>query len=278
MMIGFVGLGNLGLPMVKALLRAGHEVTAYDVRAEAVQAAAKDGARAASSLDDLAGCDTLALAVPDDTAVDSVIEAVADCLAPHALVVVHSTILPDTARRLGIRLTEREFRFLDAPVSGGADRAERGTLTVMAGGDPGVLESARTYLDAIAETVVHVGTAGAGAAAKLANQLMMFAALAGAHEALALARAYDVPEEKVLQVTRTSTGDSWVARTWGFFDQVAAAYDAASVPVRNRPWSKDLWDVVAAARAADLVLPVAGLLAQTLAQTVERHAHERNAD
>lgn len=277
MMIGFVGLGNLGLPVVKALLRAGHEVAAYDVRAEAAQAAASAGARAASSLDDLAGCDTLALAVPDDAAVDSVIEAVADSLAPHALVVVHSTILPDTARRLGIRLTERKFRFLDAPVSGGADRAERGTLTVMAGGNPAVLESARTYLDAIAETVVHVGPAGAGAAAKLANQLMMFAALAGAHEALALARAYDVPEEKVLQVTRTSTGDSWVARTWGFFDQVAADYDAASVPVRNRPWSKDLWDVVAAARAADLALPVAGLLAQTLAETVERHAHEGNA-
>ena len=109
---------------------------------------------------------------------------------------------------------------------------------------------------------------------KLANQLMMFAALAGAHEALDLAKAYDVDPATVLKVAGTSTGDSWVARNWGFFDQVAAAYDAAGVPVAYRPWSKDLWEIVAAARTADVQLPVAGLLAQVLAETVERHAHD----
>jgi 3-hydroxyisobutyrate dehydrogenase len=77
----------------------------------------------------------------------------------------------------------------------------------------------------------------------------------------------------VLEVAGTSTGDSWVARHWGFFDQVASAYDEAGTEVRFRPWSKDLWEVVAAARAADVDVPVAGLLAQTLAEVVERHAH-----
>src|SRR5690606_12973037 len=84
-----------------------------------------------------------------------------------------------------------------------------------------------------------------------------------------LAAAYGVSTDDVLTVAGTSTGDSWVARTWGFFDDVARAYDSAGVPVRYRPWSKDLWDVVAAARAADIHLPVAGLLAQTMVDMVE---------
>lgn len=272
--IGFAGLGNLGLPMAKALLRADERVVAYDLRADSVQAAVDAGAEPAHTAQDLAGCDVLALVVSDDAAVTSVVEAVVDQLAPGGLVVVHSTVLPDTARTLAELTSQHGLGFVDAPVSGGAERAEQGTLTVMAGAEAETLASARGYLARIAEDVVHVGPPGAGSAAKLANQLMMFAALAGAHEALRLAQAYGVTRDDVLEVARTSTGDSWVARTWGFFDQVVEAYDAGDVPVRNRPWSKDLWDVVAAARHAEVSLPLAGLLAQTMAETVESHAHE----
>jgi 3-hydroxyisobutyrate dehydrogenase-like beta-hydroxyacid dehydrogenase len=268
--IGFAGLGNLGLPMVRALLRGGQRVRAYDLRPEPMQVLVDVGVEAARSLDELAGCDVLAMAVPDDAAVESVVDAAG---SSAGLVVVHSTILPETASRLGESLAAQGVGFVDAPVSGGYERAEQGTLTVMAGADAAVLERARPYLDLIATDVVHLGPPGTGSATKLANQLMMCAALAGTHEALRLAEAYGVRRSDVLEVARTSTGDTWVARTWGFFDTVAAAYDEAGVPVRNRPWSKDLWDVVAAARAADLGLPVAGLLAQTLADTVEAHAH-----
>jgi len=73
----------------------------------------------------------------------------------------------------------------------------------------------------------------------------------------------------------TGTGDSWVARNRGFFDDVARAYGDAGTPVRERPWSKDLWDVIAAARAADVALPVAGLLAQVLAARVEAAARRQ---
>lgn len=118
--------------------------------------------------------------------------------------------------------------------------------------------------------MVHAGPAGAGAAVKLANQLAMFAALAGTTEALTLAGRYGVDPATALKVLGTSTGDSWVARTWGFFDKLAADYDAAGTPVAYRPWSKDLWDVVAAARAAEVSLPVAGLLAQLVPGLVER--------
>jgi 3-hydroxyisobutyrate dehydrogenase len=159
-------------------------------------------------------------------------------------------------------------------VSGGAERALAGSLTVMAGGRAELLEHVRPVLDSVADNVIHAGPAGAGAAVKLANQLMMFAALAGVQEALDLTAAYDVPEQVVLDAVATSTGESWITRNWGFFDQVAAAYDSAGTPVRDRPWSKDLWDVVAAARQQSVTVPFAGLLAQHLADRVESHAHK----
>jgi 3-hydroxyisobutyrate dehydrogenase len=253
MHVGFVGLGNIGAPMARALLRAGFELTVQDVNDERVRACVADGAHAGA----VASCAVVCVAVPDDAAVLEVVDGLTQT------VVVHSTILPATARALGANV-------LDAPVSGGADRALAGELTVMVGGEADVFEQARPVLEAVGSDVRHVGPSGAGAAVKLANQLMMLSALAGAYEALELAGAYDVPPETVLDVVRTSTGDSWVAREWGFFEAVARAYDEGGTPVRMRPWSKDLYDVVVAARDADVDVPVAALLSQVLAARVER--------
>ncbi len=254
MRVGFVGLGNIGLPMARALLRAGFELTVHDTDEDRVAACVSEGAHAG----DVSACELVCVAVPDDAAVLEVVTGL------EQTVVVHSTILPATARGLGANV-------LDAPVSGGADRALAGDLTVMVGGDEVVFERARPVLDAVGSDVRLVGPAGAGSAVKLANQLMMLSALAGAYEALELAGAYDVPAETVLDVVRTSTGDSWVAREWGFFDEVARAYDEGGTPVRMRPWSKDLYDVVVAARDADVDVPVAALLSQVLAARVEAH-------
>lgn len=137
-----------------------------------------------------------------------------------------------------------------------------------------MIERVRPVLESVADDVIHAGPAGAGAAVKLANQLMMFSALAGVQEALDLAGAYDVPERVVLDAVSTSTGESWITRNWGFFNEVAAAYESAGTPVRDRPWSKDLWDIVAAARERSVPLPVAGLLAQHLADRVEARARK----
>jgi 3-hydroxyisobutyrate dehydrogenase len=279
--VGFVGVGNIGRPMVQALLGAGWSVTVLDRVPQRASGLAEAGARVAESAADLAACDILVLAVPDDAAVESILEGPGGWLehpGEDRTVVVHSTVLPETAARLAAVCAERRVGLLDAPVSGGADRAAKGDLTIMVGGDPDVLQRVRLLLDCEGSQIVHVGPAGAGAATKLANQLMMLAALAGAHEALDLAAAHGVAAEKVFEVVASSTGDSWVARNWGFFDRTSAAYDEAGTPPRERPWSKDLFEVVAAARAVDLRVPVAGLLAQTLADRVEAHAATARGD
>ncbi|WP_432498732.1 NAD(P)-dependent oxidoreductase [Kineococcus gypseus] len=276
--VGFAGLGNIGRPMASALLKAGWSLTVLDRDRDRAAALAEHGARVADGPQELAGCEVLLLAVPDDDAVESLLDGPDGWFAAGAgaggqrTAVVHSTVLPRTAARLAEVAAQHGAGLLDAPVSGGADRAERGDLTIMVGGDADVLERVRPVLDSEGSQVLLVGPAGAGAATKLANQLMMLSALAGAHEALDLAAAHGVAAEAVFEVVASSTGDSWVARNWGFFDRTAAAYDAAGTPRSERPWSKDLFEVVAAARAADLRVPVAGLLAQVLADRVEAHA------
>ncbi|WP_206305939.1 NAD(P)-dependent oxidoreductase [Streptomyces sp. RFCAC02] len=270
--VGFIGLGNLGRPMAEALLASGWRLTVADRAPGRAEECAALGALPASGDADLAACDVLALAVPDDAAVEAILTPLLPALPDGALVLVHSTVLPQTARALAARAAEHGVGLLDAPVSGGAERAARGDLSVMVGGAAEDLDRARPVLETVGSDVRHVGPPGAGAAVKLANQLMMFAALAGAHEALDLAAAHGVGAEDVLGAVSGGTGDSWVARHWGFFDDVADAYDAGGTPVSERPWSKDLWEVTAAARAAGVALPLTGLLAQTMADRVERHA------
>ena len=273
--LGFVGLGNIGRPMVKALLNGGWQVTVLDRIADRTRELADAGARVATSPGELGQCEVLLLAVSDDAAVESLLEGPEgwlDQAGDGRTVVVHSTVLPETAARLAEVAARKGVGLLDAPVSGGAERAEKGDLTIMVGGDADVLERVRPLLDTEGSQVLLVGPAGAGAATKLANQLMMLATLAGAHEALDLAAAHGVAAGKVFEAVASSTGDSWVSRNWGFFDRTSADYDAAGTPLRERPWSKDLFEVVAAARAVDLRVPVAGLLAQTLADRVQAHA------
>lgn len=272
--IGFVGLGNLGEPMARSLLRDGWPVAVYDVRREAADRLAAYGAEVVDSPDGLRHCEVVGVAVPDDEAVLQVLveSGLLDNLSAEAVVLIHSTVLPATMRQLADEADARGVVVLDAPVSGGASRAETGELTIMVGGSKEGLDRAESVLSTLASDVMHVGPSGAGAAVKLANQLVMFASLAGAYEGLEFAQRHGASVEATLQALSTSTGDTWVTRNWGFFESLVHTYDSAGVPVRYRPYSKDLWDLVQAARSAELTLPVTGLLAQVITDMVERSA------
>lgn len=270
----FVGLGNLGLPMVARLVDQGWHVEAHDVDRGRVQQAVEAGATPAYRLDDLAGADIICLAVPDGGAVTAVLleQGLLDRLTSQSVVVVSSTILPGEAVALAQACADRGVAFLDAPVSGGAARARTGDLTVMVGATGEDLERGRSVLEALASEVVHVGAAGAGSAVKLANQLMLFSALAGAYEAMDLARAYGVDEDRVLTAVGSGTGSSWASAHWGFYDELSAEYDRTAVPDAGRPWRKDMREVVRAGADAGIVTPLAALLGDVLPPAVRSHA------
>ncbi|MFJ6279237.1 NAD(P)-dependent oxidoreductase [Arthrobacter subterraneus] len=277
--VGLAGLGNLGLPMAHALLDDGWPLTVFDQRPEKARSCIDAGAKNASTADELAAVDVLVLVVPDDSAVESILLSEQGYFAnsSNGTVIVHSTILPASARALASSAKKHGTRFIDAPVSGGSARAREGDLTVFVGAEREDFESVEDLLCAVGSEVLLAGGPGAGAATKLANQMMMFSALAGAYEALHVAEKYGVSPEMVLKSVATSTGASWVAAHWGFFDETAAAYSSSGTPVGDRPWSKDLFEFIEAARTAESSVPFAGLLSQLLPGYVESHARDAAA-
>lgn len=263
--VGFIGVGNIGKPMALRLLEQGFDVRVFDLNEEAVRACVDEGAQAVGSIAEAAtDADVVAVAVLDDEQVTEVVtgdDGVLSAAEDGATIVVHSTILPWTAQELAERARERGVRLLDAPVSGGAAAARRGELSVMIGGDADDVERCRPVLEAEG-TPIHLGPSGAGCAGKLANQLMTFCNQLGALEAMKLARRYDIPEDAVCEAAQLGTGDSWIVRNWGFFDDLMQEYDRTGTPERYRPWAKDLWDVTVVARHTGLSFPMAGLAAQ----------------
>lgn len=272
-LIGFAGLGNLGHAMSLNLIDKGWALKVLDRRSERVKLLTDSGAEEVGP-SGLADADVICFAVPDAAAIRAILaDGLIERLTPRHTILVHSTILPDHARELAARIEgENGARYLDVPVSGGAERARRGKLTLLIGGEIQDITIAKPVLDDLGTSSFHLGPVGAGSATKLANQLIMFAALAGVHEALQITRAAGVGDMAALEAIETGTGDTWVGRNWGFFDRVVADYNSAGVAVTDRPWSKDLSELVSAGRDAGLSLPVAELLAHTLADVVEIHA------
>jgi 3-hydroxyisobutyrate dehydrogenase len=212
--LGFVGLGAMGLPMTRHLLEAGHQVTVSSRSpgpiAEAVSLGAVEGASPAEVA--RAG-DVVILCVPSSPQVAAVVDAMLPALRPGQVVVDCSTIDPDVAREQHQRVTAIGAGFLDAPLSGGTAGAEKGTLTVMVGGEAATLDSARPALEPFAGLIVHVGDAGMGQVVKLCNNLIYAAQMLATSEATALAVTSGVDMERFLEVVLHSTGDCVAVRT-----------------------------------------------------------------
>jgi 3-hydroxyisobutyrate dehydrogenase len=205
MRVAVIGLGAMGLPMARRILAAGHDVTAWDLsiarRNEAGGIALVE--RAAE------GAEVILLSLPHDDAVMAAAEAIlAAGPAPGCVVLDCSTVAPETPRALSPRFARAGFAWVDAPVSGGPAGAAAGTLTVMAGAEPGVLDRAKPVLDAIAGKVVAVGGPGAGAVAKLVNNLLVAAHLLTAAEALRMGERAGVDLAALLAVVNGASGRS----------------------------------------------------------------------
>lgn len=201
--VAFLGLGRMGTPMARHVLRAGHELTVWNRTRGKADALAAEGVTVAETpAAAAAGRDVVVLMLADPAAVEQVLlgpDGVASGADPDTLVVDGSTIGPDASRRMATRLREHRLRYVDAPVYGSVGPATEGTLGVLAGGDAADVAAARPLLELWGDPaqVRHVGPSGAGSAGKLVRNLSLGLALAGIGDALRLAATLDLPADVV---------------------------------------------------------------------------------
>ncbi|TML70687.1 MAG: NAD(P)-dependent oxidoreductase [Actinobacteria bacterium] len=208
--VAFIGLGTMGLPMARHLLRAGHDVIGLDLEPERMAAL---GGRTADSVAAAVGETEVAFtSLPDPEAVSRVVHEIAQSAPEAALFIDMSTGPPALARELARKLTGRGLDVLDAPVSGGPAGAVAASLTIMVGGSLAAFERAEPFLRLLGRPV-HVGAAGAGQTAKLCNNLVAGVTMAALGEACAIAEREGIDAALLYELLTTSTGDSRVLRT-----------------------------------------------------------------
>lgn len=258
--LGWIGLGAMGTPMALRLLAAGHELHVWGRTAARLQPVVERGARAAASAAELAAtCETVLLCVTDTDAVEAVAfgpGGLADGAAPGLLVVDHSTVDPARTRAIAERARhDHAIAWLDAPVSGGAQGARAGTLSIFAGGAAEDVERARPVLAAYGARISHLGPSGAGQAAKSCNQAIFGATIAAWSEVLAYARAIGLDTQQLVAALEGTWADSPVRK------HVVPHLERAHALPRNGLLAKDLAIVEDTARAHGVDLPLIALAA-----------------
>lgn len=262
MRIGFVGLGVMGRPMARHLVKAGHEVVCTNRSQPAVDALVAAGAEAARTPAEVAEkADVVITMVPDAPDVESVVlgpEGIALTARPRTLVVDCSTIAPGAARALGEALAERGLRFVDAPVSGGEAGAVAGRLAIMLGGEVSAVRYAEEALAPFAGVMAHVGPVGSGQLVKAANQMLVAGALAMTGEALTLLGQAGVDIEAALGVLQGGLAGSRVLEV-----KAPSMLDRDFTPgFRLDLHHKDLKIALAAAEDANVAVPLTGVVTQ----------------
>jgi 3-hydroxyisobutyrate dehydrogenase len=211
--IGYVGVGLMGLPMAKRLLSLGYALRAYDISAKSIAAARDAGAAAASSAADaVRGSELVLLNLPTPEAVEEAVfgeNGVASAVRPPQLLVDFSTIKVHQCKAFAQRLREMTgVGWIDAPVSGGPPASGSGTLTVMAGGEPGDIERTRPLFADVSGRFTHMGPTGAGMAAKMINQLIVGSGHAVMAEAVVLAEAAGIDAAQLPECLAGGLADS----------------------------------------------------------------------
>lgn len=213
--VGVIGLGSMGLGMALSLKRAGFDVTGCDVTPEAVsRLVSEGGCSAATPADAAEGADAVVSVVVNAAQTENILfgaKGVAETLPKGAVFISSATMDPDVARRLARQLETSGRLYLDAPISGGAQRAAQGELTVLASGSEAAFARARPALDAMSAKLYELGNEpGQGAAFKMINQLLAGVHIAAASEAMAFAAKQGLDIAKVYEVITASAGNSWM--------------------------------------------------------------------
>jgi 3-hydroxyisobutyrate dehydrogenase len=211
--VGFIGLGNMGAPMAANLVKAGHQVTGFDIAAARAAMLAAKGGRAAATMAEAAAAGEIVITMlPAGPEVRSVYLGEGGVLAHArrgALLIDCSTIDVETARTVAAAAAGARFDMLDAPVSGGVAGAETAGLTFMVGGDVEAFERGRPLLAAMGRTIVHAGASGNGQAAKICNNMILGVSMIAVCEAFSLAERLGLAAQTLFEVSAKSSGQCW---------------------------------------------------------------------
>lgn len=262
--IGFVGLGIMGAPMCRNLLKAGHQLVVYDIVAALVERVAANGASAAASAREVAEKSEIVITMlPDGPEVEQAIlgaDGVLDGAAKGSAIVDMSSISPLVAQKVGAACAAKGVRFLDAPVSGGEPKAIDGTLAIMAGGDEATFQEMEPVLKTMGSSATLTGPVGAGNVTKLANQIMVACNIAAMGEALVLATRAGLDPDVVFNAVKGGLAGSTVLNA-----------KAPMVIARNfqpgfriRLHEKDLRNALLAAESMKVGLPLTSAVQQML--------------
>ncbi|KPQ07200.1 MAG: 3-hydroxyisobutyrate dehydrogenase [Rhodobacteraceae bacterium HLUCCA12] len=269
MKIGFIGLGNMGAPMARNLVKAGHAVTGFDLAAPMPEGVAK----AASAAEAATEAQVVITMLPNGAILRTVAQEVIPAMAKGAVLCDCSTVDVESARAVAEQAAKAGLGALDAPVSGGIGGAEAGTLTFMVGGGEAAFETVRPLFEIMGQKAVHCGEAGAGQAAKICNNMILGATMIVTCEAFALADKLGLDRQKMFDVVSTSSGYSWSMNAYcpapGVGPQSPADNDykpgfAAELMLKDLRLSQQ------AAEAADADTPLGRMAAALYEDFVER--------
>jgi 3-hydroxyisobutyrate dehydrogenase len=262
MKVAFIGMGTMGAAMALNILKAGHAVTVHNRTREREEPVAAAGARRAASPQAAAqGADIVVTCVSDTPDLEAVIlgeNGVLHGAPAGAIVIDMSTVSPSATRRIGAELAKKGIRMLDAPVSGGSEGAQKGTLSIMIGGEAADVEKAMPVLSAMGKNITHVGPAGAGQLTKAINQIIISGTYLSVAEGLSLGIKAGLDMPQVVKAMTGGAADSWVL-SYRSGNVIKNEYPLG---FRVRLHRKDLGIALEAAKEMGVFLPCSSLVAQ----------------
>ena len=262
MKIAFIGLGTMGMGMALNILKAGHEISVHNRTREKEEAIAKEGARRAESPKEAAeGAQIIVTIVSDTPDVEEVLlgaDGVVHGAAAGSIVIDMSTISPAATRQISEKLGKKGIKMLDAPVSGGPEGAQNGTLAIMVGGDRADFKKAFPILEIMGKTVTHVGPIGAGQITKAINQIIISGTYLTVAEGLTLGMKAGLDMQKVIEAISGGAASSWVLHNRG----INVVNNTYPLGFRVKLHHKDLRIALDTARDLEVTLPATALVAQ----------------
>ncbi len=276
MKIGFIGIGNMGMPMASNLARSGHEVTAFDKSKQACLLGQERGLRVSSTMKDFSKeANIIITMLPADDHVAEVYigkEGILDQVSQSTILIDCSTIDVNTSRAVADEAKTRNLDMLDAPVSGGVSGAEAGSLTFMVGGEKIALEKVMPVLKVMGKNIVHAGASGSGQAAKACNNMLLGISMIGISESFTLADRLGLDSKVLFDIMSSATGDCWALRNHlpipGIVES-SAANQSFSPGFAVAMMAKDLRLAETAAKSVDLQIDL-GILASKMYTDFEK--------